>query len=176
MEKFKLSLPASLTFTGDIIITDPCYFIPKLIWEELWDAWFTPDGLATKYAEKGIIEFKDDIKVLYSSTAYGDGEYSIYLNRGNGESVHDNTINVDSGMMAVILVEDVQKLNPKFNIDDTIHPRINDFDGLIKANGDGDFVGDIQINTQEEPELYSIDEYDEYDDDSDAYYNFEDED
>ena len=150
MEKFELSLPASLTFVGDIIVTDPCYFIPRNIWEELCDAWYDTPELS-KYAEQGIITFNSGVKVLYTVTAHGDGEYPIYLERGNGESVHADSTGVDAGMIAVISVDDVRKLNPKFNVNDDQYPRINDFEGIIKADGKGNLTGDIEVNTQEEP-------------------------
>ena len=151
MEKFELSLPASLSFAGDIIVTDPCYFIPDLLWDELMDAWYDTFGRSTKYGDEGVITFENGAKVLYTITAHGNGSFPVYLQRGNGESVHNECTGVDAGMIAVISVDDVRKLNPKFNVNDDRYPRINDFDGIIKADGKGNFYGDIEVNTQEEP-------------------------
>lgn len=163
MEKFKLTLPASMHFTGDIMVTDPCYFIPKDIWSELMKAWF-PTNEGNEYSNEGIIEFKNGAKVLYTGTAYGDGDYPLYVERGNGESVHRDHVGVDAGMISVISVEDLKKLNPRFNVDDEWYPRVNDFDGVVKADGNGSFIGDLEVNTrEEEPE---VDEY-EYDEDED---------
>lgn len=171
MEKFKLSLPASMHFTGDIIVTDPCYFIPKDVWGELLDAWF-PTNEGNEFSNQGIIEFKNGVKVLYTGTAYGDGTYPVYVQRSNGELVHNEYTGVDAGMVAIISVDDVRKLNPRFDVDNEDYPRVNDFDGVIKADGNGNFIGDLEVNTrEEEPEI------DEYDDDDDDYYDpYEDED
>ena len=171
MEKFELSLPASLTFVGDIIVTDPCYFIPDLIWDELMDAWWDTFGRATKYGDQGVITFENGAKVLYTVTAHGDGEFPIYLERGNGESVHADSTGVDAGMIAVISVDDVRKLNPKFNVNDDQYPRINDFDGIIKADGKGNLTGDLEVNTQDEP----IKDLDDDFDNDDIDFRFPDE-
>lgn len=170
MDKFKFTLPASVEFVGDIIIADPEYFIPKDIWQELLNAWF-PTNDVTEYSNEGIIQFKNGAKVLYTTTALGDGNYPIIVKRGNGESVHNQYACINSGMIAVISVDDLKRFNPRFNTDDESYPRVNDFDGLIESDGNGNFIGDLEVNTrEEEPEI------DEYDDDEDFYNAYEDED
>jgi len=99
-----------------------------------------------EHRDTGVITFEDGIKILYSNTANGDGEYPVYPGR-NGKSVHNNTTGVDAGMIAVISVEDVQKLNPEFDVNDKWYPRINDFNGTIQADENGNFIGDLEVDT-----------------------------
>lgn len=164
MKNFKLSLPASVHFTGDIIVTDPCYFIPRNMWKELCNQWFdkTKAGKGTEYAEQGVIELENGGKILYSSTAYGDGEYPVFA--GKFKSVHNDNTGVDAGMIAVITVKDVQKLNPEFNVNDKFYPRIDGFNGTVRADGKGNFIGDVEVNTQsEEPEEENYENEDQFD-------------
>jgi hypothetical protein len=169
MENFKLSLPASLHFYGDIIVTDPCYFIPDDMWQELCKRWF--EGDATDYANGGVIELESGGKILYSNTAYGDGEYPVYA--GKFKSVHNDHTGVDAGMIGVITVEDVQKLNPEFNVNDKWYPRINGFSGTIEADGHGNFIGDLEVSTSSEKqeEYYEENEEEMEEDNDDNLFN-----
>jgi hypothetical protein len=157
MKVFKLSYPASLEFSNqDIIVTDPCYFIPDDIWDKLCDEWFPKEKLnETDYADLGIIVFDNGAKVLYSSTANGDGTYPIYVRRGAGTSVHNNHTSVDAGTIAVVSIKDLRKIEKDygakdgkaFDIDDIWYPRINNFSGRIFADGIGNFQGDLECTT-----------------------------
>lgn len=163
MRKIEVTTETYQGFSGDIIVTDPCYFIPDDIWQELIRKFWYPrnDQKGSETANKGTIYIDDTIKILYTSTAYGDGEYDV-MNH-SGKSVHNGTTGVDAGMIAVITVADAQKLNPEFDVNDKFYPRINGFTGGIEADGEGNFIGDIVVDTQ--PAKVE-DEYDE-----DEYYN-----
>jgi len=173
MNKFKLSFPSSINLEGDIIVADPCDFIQSDTWDELMDMWFDENYKETKYANQGIIDFDNGVKVIYAATAHPSGKFPIYLQRGNGESIHNDNVNIESGMISVISVDDVRKLNPKFNINDDQYPRINDFEGIIKADGKGNFIGDLSVDTQDdfeedEDDFYEEDDfYDDYNDSDD---------
>ena len=83
---------------------------------------------------------------------------------GKFKSVHNDSTGVDAGMIAVITVKDVQKLNPEFNVNDKFYPRINGFNGIIMADGKGNFVGDVELNTQsEEPQDEFLENEDQFD-------------
>lgn len=174
MESFEVKLPAEISINHkDIIVTDPCYFLCEKIWHDLINTWWFPisDPLmrtqGSDFVDGGVMMFSNGAKVLYSATAYGDGEYPVYVSRGNGQSVHNNTTGVDAGTIAVVTLEDLRKIEKDFGAkngtpfdeNDTWYPRINDFNGRIAADGAGNFIGDLYVQTDQEAE-----EEDEYND------------
>ena len=76
---------------------------------------------------------------------------------------------VDAGMVAIITVADAQKLNPEFDVNNDFYPRINGFTGGVEADGNGNFVGDIIVDTS------STEEEDPYDEEFEDEYEPEDE-
>jgi len=153
-------------FVGDIIVTDPCYFIPHDIWNSLINDFWFPAGEELDIAYAGTI-YKSGIKILYSSTAHGDGDYPVRTRKGT--SVHNNSTGVDAGMIAVITVEDVRKLNPEFNVDDKWYPRIDGFNGRVYVDGEGNFGGDLVVDTSETSETER--EYDDEEDEDNRGYD-----
>jgi len=143
-DKVTMHLVATQEFEGDVIVTDPCYFIPDNLWQELVKAWYD-NGSANEYTNRGVIEI-DGARILYSGTAYGDGIY--YVKCSNGKSVHNKETGVDAGMIAVALVDDIKKINPDFDVNDTWYPRINNFYGEVTADGNGNFIGAIEVITE----------------------------
>jgi hypothetical protein len=161
MRKIEVTTENYQGFSGDIIVTDPCYFIPDDIWQELIRKFWYPDGRnASETAHQGTIYIDDTIKILYTSTAYGDGEYRVDNN--SGQCVHTHFTGVDAGMIAIITVADAQKLNPEFDVNDNRYPRINGFTGGIEADGEGNFDGDIIVDTQPTREDEEDDYYNEW--------------
>ena len=73
-------------------------------------------------------------------------------------------------MVAIITVADAQKLNPEFDVNNDFYPRINGFTGGVEADGNGNFVGDIIVDTQ--PRSEDEEEYDEFEEED---YELEDE-
>lgn len=175
MQNFEVKLPAQISIQNkDILVTDPCYFLCEDIWKKLINIWWFPQTDPTMiisgsdFVDKGLIIFSNGAKVLYSATANGDGEYPVYVSRSNGQSVHNSTTCVDAGTIAVVTLEDLRKIEKEFGAkdgtpfdeNDVWYPRINNFSGTIAADGAGNFIGDIYVNTQNEEELKE-DEYDE---------------
>jgi hypothetical protein len=161
MRKIEVTTEDYQGFSGDIIVTDPCYFIPDDLWQRLIKEFWYPDGRqGSETANKGTIYIDDSIKILYSSTAYGDGEYEV-MNH-SGQSVHNGATGVDAGMIAIITVADAQKLNPEFDANDKMYPRINGFVGGVEADGEGNFVGDIVVDTQPDERNEEDDYYNEW--------------
>ena len=72
-------------------------------------------------------------------------------------------------MVAIITVADAQKLNPEFDVNNDFYPRINGFTGGVEADGNGNFVGDIIVDTS------STEEEDPYDEEFEDEYEPEDE-
>lgn len=170
MESFEVKLPAQISIQNkDIIVTDPCYFLCEDIWKELIDIWWFPKTDPIKvirgsdFVDGGVMIFSNGAKVLYSATAHGDGEFPVYVNRSNGQSVHNSKTSVDAGTIAVVTIEDLRKIEKDFGAkngtpfdeNDSWYPRINNFSGRIAADGAGNFIGDLYVPTNEE------DEYDE---------------
>lgn len=158
--KVRVTPEREQSFEGDIIVTDPCYFIPDNLWQKIIDEFWFPKGEGTGLAEAGTIYVEPGIKILYSSTAYGDGQYAVQNRKG--ESVHNNSTGVDAGMIAIISVEDVKRLNPEFEVDNKWYPRINGFYGTVSADGKGNFIGDIEIDTEGKESYEDYDEDEEY--------------
>jgi hypothetical protein len=160
MRKIEVTTEDYQGFSGDIIVTDPCYFIPDDLWQQIIKEFWYPNGhQGSETANKGTIYIDDSIKILYASTAHGDGEF--YVMNHSGQCVHTHYTGVDAGMIAIITVADAQKLNPEFDVNDDGYPRINGFVGGVQADGEGNFVGDIVVDTLGE----------EADDEEDEYYN-----
>jgi len=146
MRKIEVTTEDYQGFSGDIIVTDPCYFIPDDIWQQIIREFWYPNGnQGSETANKGTIYIDDSIKILYTQTAHGDGEYEVV--EVTGKNVHNEYTGVDAGMIAIITVADAQKLNPEFDVNDTMYPRINGFVGGVEADGEGNFVGDIVVDT-----------------------------
>ena len=146
-------------FEGDLVITDPCYFINDTIWQKLCDLWFNEDGTATPYAESGTI-YIDGKKILYTSTAHGDGEYTVI----GARNIKHNTFGVDAGMMSAVLLEDFEALTNE-KISPGLHALVLEFDGSITADNEGNFGGDLVVNTRTWDSAEDDDYGDGYDDD-----------
>ena len=164
MRKIEVTTETYQGFSGDIIVTDPCYFIPDDIWQEIINKFWYPNGnQGSETANAGTIYIDSTIKILYTATAFGDGEYDVINHSGN--SVHKGSTGVDAGMVAIITVADAQKLNPEFDVNNDFYPRINGFTGGVEADGNGNFVGDIIVDTsstEEEEDTYDEEFEDEY--------------
>ena len=95
------------------------------------------------------------MKILYSSTSYGDGSYSV-LHRGN----YVGEIGVDAGMFSFVLLDDFKKLST----DDPsrLGVVIKNFNGEISLDGSGNADGAITVVTdgsdEEEQDDYYLDE------------------
>lgn len=176
MSNFKITLPAKLNFTGqDVIVTDPCYFMPDTIWKELIKAWYPDRNEASEFANWGVIEFNNGAKVIYSSTAHGDGSYPVYVSKSAGTMVHANETGVDAGLISVVTVEDIKKIEKDFGYhngkpfdeNNNWYPRVNNFDGLVEADGEGNFTGDLEVMTKDfqDEDDYAEENYDEDEED-----------
>lgn len=134
---------ASRQFEGTVVITDPCYFIEDKHWQAICDQiWF--DGKnSTEFADRGVLEIKG-AKILYSSTAYGDGGFLV---AGTG-GILQSDFGVDAGMMAVISKSDYDKLCSD-ELTSGLYAVVEEFDGEITADGKGNFIGDLEVYTDD---------------------------
>lgn len=154
----------SQQFEGDVIITDPCYFIKDEIWSALCSqAWFD-NGKNTPFTDGGTLYY-NGATILYSSTANGDGTYDVI----EVDGIRHSSFGVDAGMMAVVTREDLEKIaNEDFAID-TLCAYVEDFHGTVDADGEGNFLGSLEVWTdgskEEEEEEDSMWDDDEEDDD-----------
>jgi hypothetical protein len=128
-------------FEGTVVITDPCYYIPDEIWQSLCDDVWFDNGKTTAFTSAGTILI-GNIKILYSSTAHGDGSYTVEGCTG----ITQKEFGVDSGVMSVITLDDFEKLS---NDDPStgLYAMAEDFDGTITASGNGNFGGDLEVIT-----------------------------
>lgn len=131
----------SQNFEGTIVITDPCYFINDEIWQALCsEVWFE-DRKSTPFTDSGTI-YMGNIKILYSTTAHGDGSYEVTDCRG----ITQKEFGVDAGMMAVITKEDYERLsNDELTVG--LYAVVEEFDGAVIAHSDGNFTGDLTVFT-----------------------------
>ena len=113
-------------FEGNIVVTDPCYFMPEEVWDALCEKIWFPEGITDPLSEGGTIYY-DGATILYSSTAHGDGGYRVNeAHSGNDE------FGVDSGTMCVItqkhfkLISD-EVLAISFEYDTTVAQEDNEF-------------------------------------------------
>jgi len=149
----------SRQFEGTVVITDPCYFIEDKHWQAICDQiWF--DGKnSTEFADRGVLEIKG-AKILYSSTAYGDGGYLVAGTSG----ILQSDFGVDAGMMAVISKSDYDKLCSD-ELTSGLYAVVEEFDGEIVADGKGNFIGDLEVYTDDSQT--KDDDFDEEDNDED---------
>lgn len=167
-------------FEGQLIITDPCYYINNNVWQLLCEEVFFNGTESTEFTKAGTI-YIGSAKILYSSTAYGDGEFEVEDCMG----VTQKTFGVDSGVMAVITKSDYERISYK-ELDKRLFALVEDFDGTVTATKEGNFRGDLTVctdgtnidlfDTQEEPAIdefeSSNDGWDEYGDDHDHDDNY----
>lgn len=149
-----LSSKTSLSFAEptDIFVCDPCYILqtPRRddIWKAVCDLWFSgedsewnPSGVGS---DLGAI-LHDDSEILYSSTAYGDGIYSIsFLTEGTISG--ENIVGVDSGTICVVKLKDALRILPTLNL--ALGVVVKDFKGIVTATGKG-FEGDLLVITDD---------------------------
>lgn len=149
----------SQNFEGTIVITDPCYFINDEIWQALCsEVWFD-NHKSTPLTDGGTI-YIGNIKILYSSTAHGDGCYKVT----EVEGILQDEFGVDAGIMAVITQEDYERLsNDELTVG--LYAVVEDFDGTVTADSDGNFTGDLTVLTDGTDELDEDSWIDEEDDD-----------
>jgi len=111
-------------FTGDIIITDPCYIAKDNDW---------PDFLDDEYKGKNAIK-----NFIERDTIYGDWSCTVF------DIITKNSIGqfcADAGLVGVFLLSEVLQYNPSFNY----HTERPWTTALIK-----DFDGDIWFEVYEE--------------------------
>ena len=82
-------------FKGDLIITDPCYFVKDEDWE----------GLDTPLEDLGLSTS------IMSETLYGDWSCSVFNSDTNEEI---GQFCADAGIVCVCLLSDILKYDPKF--------------------------------------------------------------
>jgi hypothetical protein len=90
--------------------------------------------------------FKNGAKMLYTSTAYGDGSYIIYTSF-NFKKDHAHYAGVDAGMLCVISVEDALLINPDFDIENKYYPIIENVTGRVYVE-DHNLCGDLKCDTE----------------------------
>lgn len=152
-------------FDGDVIVTDPCYFVSDSIWNNFVELLFdenTPkemnkSGLAVITVEGKTCEF------LYTQTAYGYGDFGLQHN--SGTLVGRSSIGVDAGMISVALLEDAIYLaDDPPELERDYYPKILNFKGEVSLQN-SNFVGNITVRT----DRYS----EEYDDEEEDYFDYD---
>jgi hypothetical protein len=147
---------------ADLVITDPCYFIPDEVWRALCSekVWFAKES-EFGIRDRGTIHY-NGVQILYSSTTHGDGSYSVV----NCSDVIHKHFGVDSGMMCVVPLKFFESFGCKIERD--LHALVEKFNGNIYVQG-GNFAGDLEVWTDSpEEENYPDDSYEEDD------YNYSD--
>jgi len=139
----KITNEMSQQFEGDIVITDPCYFIKDEIWSALCsDGWFD-NSKNTPFTDAGTLYY-NGATILYSSTACGDGSFDVVETDG----IKSSSFGVDAGMMAIITCEDLEKISDSdFSIDALLCAYVEDFQGTAEADGKGNFIGSLEVWT-----------------------------
>ena len=107
-------------FEGDIIITDPCYFINNK------DDWENSDCGRYMDSEDGFDMFTGYIA---RDTLYGDWSCTVY-NTDNGNEI--GTFAADRAMVGVYLLDEVLKYNPEFDYNNWTVTHIKDFQGTVQ--------------------------------------------
>lgn len=130
-------------FEGDIIITDPCYFIND-------DEWVASDCGRYMNPEKFSSYIARD-------TLYGDWSCTVYSS-DNGKEI--GTFAADAGMVGVYLLDEVLKYNPEFDYHSWTVAHIKDFSGTVQfvvAHTEGTYEQDSEYHKKGDKwEDYSV--------------------
>lgn len=165
-ELVEITTETSQTFEGTVVITDPCYFIPDDVWIDICDkAWFD-NKKSTSFTNAGTLYYKD-AKILYTSTAHGDGSFIVEPTEG----LTQEKFGVDAGMMAIISLEDYKKIS-KEELTPGLYAIVENFYGEVDVDGNGNFTGALEVWTDGSNEV-EVEEDDSSWDDDDDYKNNE---
>lgn len=125
--------------------------------------WFD-DNKPTEYGNVCTLIW-NNVPILISSTAYGDGSYIVEEN--------GSEFGVDAGVMAVVEKSKLETLLTKedFSIDNKGIVAIVRTEGTIEADGRGNFQGAISVLTEDYSE---DDEEEEYDDNIEGTSSYDD--
>ena len=132
-----------MTFKGDIIITDPCYFIKDENWEnsdygqELdklgFENYFCENILCGDWicGTYRLGDYIDPISIIDAMNVIFDEGWTI-----NMESPKLGEFTADAGLVGVFLLDEVRKYNPEIDTFIKEHPRcvtiIPNFDGEVE--------------------------------------------
>lgn len=163
----------SMSFNqGDVVlVTDPCYWFDDEdkgsgfdLWQEFCDMMF-PDNYSRLPKEEKLYDYcfvkyvhpnGDETEFLFTSTAYGDGGYICEWGDST-KGISNNSISVDAGCFAVVLLSSAKRFG-KFDSNlETDHGSVFEFikDGVVYVDG-SNMTGAIECYTDgsdEEEEL-----------------------
>lgn len=126
-----------ITLDGDIIICDPALFIDAEDWGEI--RYFWEDN--KPYAKRGTLTIYSII-MLYQHSAPGKGRFTISSTSGTASG---DTVPCVSGVLCACVYDEEYHEDI---IDTDMGVLIEDFDGTISADKDGNFGGTITLNTE----------------------------
>ena len=157
----------TIKLKGEYYIGDPCYVFPNHSdWDDVCDEMFGEEEYDFNDREQLRLFEINGIKSFWFGTAYGDGEYPLYVNN----SMVD-TLGVDAGMLSLIPIEIIKLTHPELLTNDDEFERLG-----FKMSIDGEYtfeldngnlrIGPIFLETRSE---FEDDEYEEedYDEDED---------
>ena len=102
-------------FDGDILITDPCYFIKDEDWEK--------SSFGSDIKQFGFTNY------ITQDTLFGDWTCVVFDSH-TGEDMGYFT--ADAGLVGIYLFDEVKRYNPKLNLSHYTYTIINNFKGKIK--------------------------------------------
>jgi hypothetical protein len=133
----------TMTFDqDDVIITDPCYFIPNKLWSNIVDLMFEDKE---NPIDRGTL-YINNLPILFNATAYGDGCYSVYrVNEGRIGSA-----GVDAGMLCIAkqyVIEAIMEMDNKDSYPTHMFVPSDKLSGDVTVADNGNFYGQIEIKT-----------------------------
>lgn len=138
----------AVNFEGDIIITDPRYFINDK------DDWENSDCGRYMEPDDGFDMFTS---YMARDTLYGDWSCTVY-NVDNGNEL--GTFAADAGMVGVYLLDEVLKYNPTFDYNQWVVAHIKDFSGTVQfvvIHTEGTYTEDTEYHKKGDKwEDYSV--------------------
>ncbi len=126
-------------FQGECLVTDPCYLIRDNAWSDLCNAEFSREGRQLELSEQCVVLYRG-VKFLISSTAWGDGSYSVI---GAGQ------FGVDSGSMCIVELASFTNAFPEHDIPENGLSTQLELNGKVRVVGMGKFEyeGSILVDT-----------------------------
>ena len=146
-----------------VLVTDPCYWFDEEDKEKGFDLWqilcgmMFPDNWSTlpeddKLYKYCVVKYTHpdgtETEFLFTSTAHGDGSYTVMHQSGTTKRISGSTTSVDAGCFAVVLLDSAKRFDKYDSNLETAHGTVLQFEKDAEVIVDGESMsGAIECDT-----------------------------
>ena len=132
--------------SDDIVICDPQYVISDYDWNELSELCETSDASKIGIDFMGTAVIRGS-RILYTNIS-GETENKVF-EITDCIGVGCGVVETDSNMICVMAKRDVERLREfRPNMEEHMFVHIENFSGEVRVDGLGNFIGELEINTE----------------------------